>query len=132
MSHLWVWHVRFVVSKLLLPRKLVIFIFLPLQEQSLILHAPCISESCLKIKIKLDFYFCTSLWFLKRFYEAPQRSVKIKPEVNFFSSRPGSEREELRKEIFHTFSRNAFSSLLFKSMPIVRICLKILLHLVVN
>ena len=33
-------------------------------------------------KIKLNFYFLTSLWYLKRFYEglfaAPQRSVKIK------------------------------------------------------
>ena len=39
-----------------------------------------ISESCIEIKIKLNFYFHTSLWCLKRFYEtfmkpfeAPQR-----------------------------------------------------------
>ena len=31
--------------------------------------APCISESCIEIKIKLNFYFHTSLWCLKRFYE---------------------------------------------------------------
>ena len=30
---------------------------------------PSISESCIKIKIRLNFYFHTSLWCLKRFYE---------------------------------------------------------------
>ena len=35
----------------------------------LTLNVPCISESCIKIKIKLNFYFHTSLWCLKRFYE---------------------------------------------------------------
>ena len=35
----------------------------------LTLPAPCISESCTEIKIKLNFYFHTSLWCLKRFYE---------------------------------------------------------------
>ena len=34
----------------------------------LILPVPCISESCTEI-IKLNFYFHTSLWCLKRFYE---------------------------------------------------------------
>ena len=29
----------------------------------------CISESCIEIKINLSFYFHTSLWCLKRFYE---------------------------------------------------------------
>ena len=29
----------------------------------------CISESCIEIKINLNFYFYTSLLFLKRFYE---------------------------------------------------------------
>ena len=29
----------------------------------------CISESCIEITIKLNFYFHTSLWCLKRFYE---------------------------------------------------------------
>ena len=32
-------------------------------------HALCISESCIKIKINLNFYFHTSLWCLKWFYE---------------------------------------------------------------
>ena len=36
---------------------------------SLTLLVPCISESCIDIKIKLNFYFRTSLWCLKRFYE---------------------------------------------------------------
>ena len=53
----------------------------------LTLPAPCLSESYIKIKINLNFYFHT-LWCLKRFYEGlkafikpfetPQRSVKIK------------------------------------------------------
>ena len=55
----------------------------------LILPVPCISESCIEIKIKLDFYFPTSLLCLKRpsikLFEAPQRSVKIKIELNFLS-----------------------------------------------
>ena len=29
----------------------------------------CISESCIEMKIKLNFYYHTSLWFLKRFDE---------------------------------------------------------------
>ena len=33
------------------------------------LNVPCISESCMEIKMKLNFYFHTSLWGLKRFYE---------------------------------------------------------------
>ena len=53
-----------------------------------------ISESCIKIKINLNFYFHTPLWCLKRFYEglkglhkifwAPQSSVKIKIQNNFY------------------------------------------------
>ena len=35
----------------------------------LTLPALCISESCIKIQINLNFYFHTSLWCLKRFYE---------------------------------------------------------------
>ena len=35
----------------------------------LTLPIPCISESYIEIKIKLNFYFHTSLWCLKRFYE---------------------------------------------------------------
>ena len=66
----------------------------------LTLPAPCISESCIEIKIKLNFFFHTSLWCLKKFYEglkdfkslkafikhfeAPQRSVKIKIQLNFY------------------------------------------------
>ena len=47
------------------------------------------------MKIELNFYFHTSLWCLKRFYEGlkafikpfevPQRSVKIKIQFNFFT-----------------------------------------------
>ena len=35
----------------------------------LTLPASYISESCIKIKINLNVYFYTSLWYLKRFYE---------------------------------------------------------------
>ena len=38
-------------------------------------NVPCISESRIEIKIKLNFYFHTSLWCLKRFYEG------IKPKT---------------------------------------------------
>ena len=37
-------------------------------ENRLTLNDPCISESCIEIKIKLNFYFHISLWYLKRFY----------------------------------------------------------------
>ena len=46
-------------------------------------------------KVKLNFYFHTSLWYLKRFYEgkafikpfeAPQRSAEIKIQLNFYFS----------------------------------------------
>ena len=64
-----------------------------LKNDFLTLPALCISESCIKIKIILNFYFHTFLWCLKMFYEAfikpfvaPKRSVKIKIWVNFFSS----------------------------------------------
>ena len=33
------------------------------------LNVPNISESCIEIKIKLNVYFHTSLWCIKRFYE---------------------------------------------------------------
>ena len=36
---------------------------------TLTLSASSISESCIKIKINLNYYFRTSLWCLKRFYE---------------------------------------------------------------
>ena len=50
-----------------------------------ILPAPYISESCIKIKINLNFYFCTSLWCLKRFYEGLyKRGVKKKLIWFFF------------------------------------------------
>ena len=69
-----------------------------IEKLSLTLTVPCISESCIEIKIKLNCYFHTPLWCLKRFYEglkafikpseAPQRIVKIKFN-SFFSFRPG-------------------------------------------
>ena len=51
------------------------------QHLLLTLNVPCISGSCVEIKIKLNFYFHTYLWCLKAFikpFEGPQRSVKMK------------------------------------------------------
>ena len=39
------------------------------EKLDLTLNVPCISESCIEIKIKLNLYFHTFLWCLKRFYE---------------------------------------------------------------
>ena len=44
---------------------------------SLTLPTPCISESCNKVKINSNFYFHTSLWCLKRFYEGLKDLHKI-------------------------------------------------------
>ena len=56
----------------------------------------CISESCIEIKVKVIIYLTLlcgpSKGFMKAFkafiksFETPQRSVKIKIELNFFSS----------------------------------------------
>ena len=62
----------------------------------LTIPVPCISKSSIEIKIKLNFYFHTSLRCLKVFikpFEVAQ-SVKIKISVNF-SVRPGLGRKGL-------------------------------------
>ena len=41
----------------------------------LALPARCILGSCIKIKINLNFYFNTSLWCLKGFYEGLKRGL---------------------------------------------------------
>ena len=41
-----------------------------LAKPHLSLNIQCISESCVEIKIKLNFYFHTSLWCLKKVYES--------------------------------------------------------------
>ena len=51
-------------------------------KSHLILPAPCISENCIEIKIKLNFYLYTSLWCLERFYE----DLKIKLNCYFHTS----------------------------------------------
>ena len=43
--------------------------FLANAARILTLNVTCISESCIEIKIKVNFYFHTSSWCLKRFYE---------------------------------------------------------------
>ena len=69
---------------------------------------PFISESCIKIKIKLNCYFHPSMWCLKRFYEGLKgfkglhktfRSTtkKCENENLIFSLRPGLGREGLTK-----------------------------------
>ena len=53
---------------------------------------PYNSESCIKIKINLNFYFHAFLWCLKRFnvfikpFDALKGSVKVKIQVNFLFS----------------------------------------------
>ena len=46
---------------------------------SLTLNVPCISEICFEIKIKLNFYFYTSLWSLA--YNDMDESVKMKASM---------------------------------------------------
>ena len=41
-----------------------------------LLPIPCISKSCIEIKIKLNFYFYSSFWGLKRFYKGLKRLRK--------------------------------------------------------
>ena len=50
----------------------------------LTLPVPCISETCIEIKIKLNFHFHTSFKAFIKPFEASQRSVKIKISLNFF------------------------------------------------
>ena len=38
-------------------------------QPQFIIPSPCISDSSIEVKINLNFYFHTSLWSLKRFYE---------------------------------------------------------------
>ena len=52
------------------------YIFKWVSSVSLTLSAPRISESWLKIKINLNFYFHTSLWCLNRFYEGLKGLLK--------------------------------------------------------
>ena len=108
-SFLWIWsHLR---KKSLIEN----FIFcavsclagmstvVPLEKLTIILTllAPCISESCIKIKINSIFHFQTSLWCLKRFYEGFKGLHKTfwgntkKCENKIFLC-PGSGREGLR------------------------------------
>ena len=53
----------------------------------LTLTAPCITKSCIKIKINLTFYFHTTFWYLKDFMK-----------VLIFSIPPGSERERFNTD----------------------------------
>ena len=53
-------------------------------------------------KNKLNFHFHTSLWCLIKPFEAPQRSMKIKIELNFY---------------FNTTFRNARDVMGLKTMP---------------
>ena len=56
---------------------------------SLPFDVPCISESCVKIKIKLNFYFHTSFWCLKGFHKTFGGTTKKCENKNityFFSS----------------------------------------------
>ena len=58
------------------------------------LLAPCISESCIEIKINLNFYFHTSLWCLKRFHEGFSENKNFKL-IFFFLSGIGTLRVKI-------------------------------------
>ena len=47
------------------------------------LKDPFISESCIEIKIELNFYFHTSLWCLKRFYEGLKALTLVYRGINY-------------------------------------------------
>ena len=74
------------------------FVKMALQGLNLLKLSPRILESWIKIKINLNFYFHTSLWCLKRFYEDLKglqktfRGTKKKCQNKnlIFSLRPGS------------------------------------------
>ena len=53
-------------------------------QVNLTLPAPFILESCSKIKIDLNFYFHTSLWCLKRFYEGLKGHKNTRLETVMF------------------------------------------------
>ena len=82
----------------------------------LALHVLCISENCIEIKIKVNFYFHTFLGFPKGFmkafktfikpFDAPQRSVKTK--INFiFFLRPRLGREELNEQFYYSINHTS-------------------------
>ena len=60
----------------------------------LTLPVPCISESCIEVKVKLNFYFHTSLWCLRRFYEGLTKKCENE-NLTVFSLCPGLRREGL-------------------------------------
>ena len=78
----------------------------------LTLNVPGISESCIEIKIKLNFYFPTFLWCLKRLYEGlygphktfwgTRKTFENKKFNLIFSHRPGLGREGF-SQIFQTW-----------------------------
>ena len=59
-------HDRFLLYSLL---DCFFFLAIPKDFDCLSLPAPSISESCIKLKIELNFYLHASLWSLKRFCE---------------------------------------------------------------
>ena len=89
------------------------------------LSYPCISESCIKIKINLNFYFHNSLWCLKRSYEGfkaiikplevPQRSEKIKFKF-IFSFCPRLGREGFKLSSINHFTHGIHHSSLPSSL----------------
>ena len=99
----------------------------------LTLSAPCISESCTKTKINLHFYFHTSLWYLKRFYEGLKglhktfwgttKRCENKNLSWFFSLLPGLGRKGLSTSMMNFWSSfyysimnlNRFMKLVWKS-----------------
>ena len=72
----------------LIHQLLINFLFF-LLEFFLTLFAPCISESWIKIKVKLNFYFHSSLWCLHKTFWGTTRKYEYKNLVFSLCSGPG-------------------------------------------
>ena len=73
----------------------------------LTLNVPCISESCIEIKIKLNFYFHTSLWCFKRVYEG-LKDHYFKPICNcYIKFYHGKKRQTSCDILFWFFMRDS-------------------------
>ena len=67
----------------------------------LILKDPIISESCIEVKIELNFYFRTSLWCLKRFL------------YTFFGINIAASEYHILLHLITSFPESKFASTLF-------------------
>ena len=65
----WIWFGSIVWEVAEIKGSLKVLVIFKLFLSHFSLNHPCISESYIEIKINFNFYFHTSLWYHKRFYE---------------------------------------------------------------